>query len=90
MERWGITEEALPDVLEKYNAMTDEEAVRRGVIPLIEKAFQGEAVTLPLIEYDAGAAIEDLGINDMVDNKRWIQVRLSPIKNDQGDVVNVV
>ena len=41
MELWGISEETLPEVLEKYNVLEDEEARKLGVIPLIEKAIQG-------------------------------------------------
>jgi signal transduction histidine kinase len=86
---WGIAEDNLSEVLDKYNMLEDEEARRRGVMPLIEKAFQGEAVTLPAIEYDAGTVMEALNV-DTKANKVWLQARLYPVKNSRGEVVAVV
>jgi PAS domain-containing protein len=60
---WGISDEILPDVLEKYNDLEDEEAKKSGVLPLIEKAFMGEGVILPVIEYDASITLENLKKN---------------------------
>lgn len=90
MELWGIDEESLAEVLDSYNMLKDEECIRRGVMPLIEKAFQGESVMLPLMEYDAAATMDDMGRGNTAASKRWIQVRLYPLKNDKGDVVKVV
>ncbi len=90
MKLWGIPEESLPEVLEKYNVFENEEADKLGVIPLIEKAFSGETVILPEIEYDASRTMENLEIVSTDSKKVWIQVRLYPIKNSKGEVVNVV
>ncbi|MBW1799600.1 MAG: PAS domain S-box protein, partial [Deltaproteobacteria bacterium] len=38
---WGISDEMLPEVLEKYNVLEDDEARRLGILPHIEKAFMG-------------------------------------------------
>jgi len=86
---WGIAEDNLSEVLDKYNMLEDEEARRRGVMPLIEKAFQGETVTLPVIEYDAATAMEALNV-DTKASKVWLQARLYPVKNSGGEVVAVV
>ena len=86
---WGIPEEDLPEVLAKYNMLEDEEARRRGVMPLIEKAFNGEAVVLPVIEYDAAATTHALGV-DTKANKVWIRARLYPVKNEKGKPVREI
>jgi PAS domain S-box-containing protein len=90
MDLWGISEETLPEVLEKYNVFEDEEAKKLGVMPLIEKACRGETVILPEIEYDAHRTMENLEIVSTGSKKVWIKVRLYPIKNSNGEVVNVV
>ena len=90
LELWGISEEDLSEVLEKYNILEDEEVRKLGIMPLIEKAFKGEVVTLPVIEYDAPSTMENLEIGHVKANKRWIQARLYPIRNSKGEVVNVV
>lgn len=90
MELWGISEETLPEIIEKYNVFEDEEARKLGLVPLIEKACRGETVILPEIEYDASRTMEKLKIVGTDSKKVWIQVRLYPIKNSNGEVVNVV
>ena len=90
MDLWGISEETLPEVLEKYNVFEDEEAKKLEVMPLIEKACRGETVILPEIEYDAPRTMENLEIVSTGSKKVWIKVRLYPIKNSIGEVVNVV
>jgi len=91
MKLWGISEELLPDVLDKYNILEDEEAKKLGVMPLIEKAFkEGETVVLPVIEYDVGATMDHLSLDSVTGNKRWIQARLYPVRNSKGEIVNIV
>jgi|GEM_PF-882184 len=87
---WGLSEALLPEILEKYNILEDEEARKLGVLPLIEKAFNGESVILPVIEYDASITMENLKIRGAGGDKPWIQMRLYPIKNSKGEVVNVI
>ncbi|MGB5423048.1 MAG: PAS domain S-box protein, partial [Desulfobacterales bacterium] len=87
---WGLAEERLPEVFEKYNVIEDEKGEELGVLPLIDKAFKGEMVTLPVLEYDASITMENLKIVGAEGNKRWIEARFSPIKNSSGEVVNVV
>ena len=89
MTLWGISEDSLPEVLENYNILEDEEARQRGVMPLIKKAFKGENIVLPVFEYDAGSVMDTIGVNTKA-NKRWIQPRLYPVKDAQGEVVSVV
>ena len=87
---WGISEEQLPEVFEKYNILEDEEVRELGVLPLIEKAFKGEGVTLPVIDYDASTTLESLEIRGAKGIRRWVRIQFYPIKNIRGEVVNVV
>lgn len=88
-ELWGISDEDLPEVLREYNMLEDQQAKDLGVLPLIKKAFNGENVTLPVIEYDASTTAGNLGLEHIEANKRWLQGRLYPIRNSQGEMVNV-
>jgi PAS domain S-box-containing protein len=90
MDLWGISEQALPKVLEEYNILQDDEARKRGVMPLIEKAFRGEAVSLPEIEYDVTSTMREMDIEGDESGKRWVKVRLYPIRGDRGELLNVV
>ena len=89
MDLWGISEDELPDLIAQYNVLEDDEARKHGLMPLIEKAFQGEAVILPVIEYDGANTMDSFGVN-IAANKVWIQARLYPVKNLDGDIVGVV
>jgi len=87
---WGISEEALPEVMDKYNILKDVEAEKLGVMPLIKKAFNGDHVTLPIIDYDAPGIMGTLGIDSPATIKRSILVRMYPIKDSQGKTTSVV
>ena len=87
---WGISEEMLPEVLEKYNVLEDAESAQLGVMPLLEKAFRGEVVTLPIVEYDGASALDNAGVAGGTGNKRWIQARFYPVKSSEGELLNVV
>ena len=87
---WGISEEQLPEIFEKYNILEDEEARKLGVLPFIEKAFKGEVVTLPVIHYDVSTNMETLEVGGAKGNKRWVQIQFYPIKDNRDEVVNVV
>lgn len=87
---WGISDADLPELLEKYNVLEDEEAEKWGVMPLIRKAFEGEPVTLPVIEYDAPKQAERINLEHTTITKCWIQARFYPVKNAEGDIINIV
>lgn len=89
-ELWGLSDKDLPDVLHVYNILEDAEAEKLGIMPLIKKAFSGEPVTLPIIEYDTPETMKTLHLEHVISNKRWIQARLYPVKNAAGDIINVV
>jgi signal transduction histidine kinase len=90
LELWNINEEELPKLLENYNVLEDEEVKKLGHMPLIEKAFQGEPVVLPLIEYDSPTTKKNLGLENTGSEKQWVQVSFYPTKDSGGEVVNVI
>ena len=76
---WGIT---LEDVSE-YNVLQDEQAKSLGLMPYIERAFAGEALSLPPFEYDPWKTVKK-------GRKRWIQSHIYPVKGENGVIRNVV
>jgi len=59
-------------------------------MPLIEEAFAGEAVVLPLYKYDAQQTASDIGAEAGAVHERWIKGRPYPVKDDAGQLKNVV
>jgi PAS domain S-box-containing protein len=90
MHLWGIDEEEAAQTLQHYNMLTDKEAEARGAMPLIRKAFAGERVVLPIIEYNAQNVAENIGLDQLDANTAWIQCHLSPVFNEDGKIQFVV
>jgi PAS domain S-box-containing protein len=91
MALWGISQDTLQEIYEKYNVLEDEQIRELGVMPLMERAYKGEKMTLPPLQYDALDTFEKLGFeNSGEGRKRWIQCRLYPIRDKDGRVVNIV
>ncbi|MDX2431707.1 MAG: PAS domain S-box protein [Bacteroides sp.] len=90
MNLWNINEEDLPAVKEKYNILHDEEAAKRGVIPLIERVFKGEVIMLPEIEYESAGAMETIGLSDEKAKSIWLKIRFYPIKDEEGNIKDVI
>jgi PAS domain S-box-containing protein len=76
---FGVTLEQLRG----YNILRDPELVRLGVMPLMERAFAGEAVTIEPIPY-----VPDRG--QYVGQTRWAGAYVYPVKDDAGRVEEVV
>ncbi len=87
---WDVTEEQAAAAVDAYNMLADPQLVDLGIMPIVEKAFAGEDVILPPIEYDAGRTAEELGIDPFEAPAPWIQCHLSPIKDETGEVQFVV
>ena len=87
---WGFTEEEAAQVLADYNFRTDQEAIDLGWGPLIEKAFAGENVILPPVEYAARKSLDDLGLDNIPGKTVWVQIHMSPVKDKDGEIVFVV
>jgi len=87
---WGVSEEDAEKVVSEYNMLTDQQARDLGVGPLIERAFAGEAVILPPIEYSSTRTADDLGVGPIEGKTPWIQCHLFPVKDENHEVLFVV
>lgn len=76
---WGINADDLRD----YNLLTDPQLVEKGVAPYLKRAFSGEAVKIPAIEYETRST---LGYG----NTRWVSALAYPLKDEDGSVREVV
>jgi PAS domain S-box-containing protein len=66
-------------VIGKFNLLQDPQIKELGVLPLLEKAFKGELVTMPDSEFDPAAS-------NYPGRKRWLRTKVIPIKDDVGEV----
>ncbi len=87
---WGINLESLTEIHGVYDFMKDEQIIKMGLMSEIKKAFLGENVTLPPVEYDVPKTMGSIGHEKFGGNKRWIQARLYPVKNKKGEVIQVI
>ncbi len=71
--------------LSEYNILKDEQAKSLGLMPYIKRGFAGEALTLPQFEYDP-VKIKSVKKG----RKRWIQSNIYSIKDETGNLRNVV
>lgn len=81
---WGITLERLGD----YNMLADPQLAEKGVLPYIQKAFAGEATAIPAILYDPNQTLP--GITTYQDPLRWVQAYIYPVKDEHGQIREVV
>ncbi len=87
---WDVTEEEAAQFLANYNVLTDQQGIDLGWAPLIEEAFAGKAVILPAVEYSSTQILDEIGLDHIVGKTAWIQSHLSPVKDENGEVVFVV
>jgi PAS domain S-box-containing protein len=76
---WGVTLAAMAD----YNVLADPQLEATGVAPLLRRAFAGERVEIPPIGY-----VPDRGA--FQGTPRWVRAVAAPVRNDSGDVVQVI
>ena len=76
---WGVTLADLPS----YNILHDGQLAERGMMPLLRRAFAGEAVTIEPILYTP-----DRG--QYAGQPRWCGAYVYPVKDDAGRVEEVV
>lgn len=82
-ELWGFPAE---HTVNRFNVLKSQEVRRRGLLEPLQRAYAGEAVTLPEYEYDATGDTEGRGMG----RKRWLHTRIYPIKDKNGNVENIV
>jgi len=87
---WGLNQEQQAEVLANFNILTDTQLKDLGLMPLVERAFAGESVVLPPIEYGGSRATREMGAEGIEANTRWIQSHLSPLWAADGQLMNVV
>ncbi|MEN8689387.1 MAG: transporter substrate-binding domain-containing protein [Desulfobacterales bacterium] len=87
---WGISDETLPELLGSYNVLEDEEGRKLGLLPFIQKAFNGENVVLPIVEHSSANTLANMAIDGPGGRKAVVQSRFYPVKNRNGDIVTVV
>jgi PAS domain S-box-containing protein len=90
MKLWNIYEEDLPAIRENYNLLHDEEVAKRGILPLIKRAFKGETIALPEIEYESGGVIDVMGLAKEKGKSVWLKVRFYPLKDVEGNIQNII
>ncbi len=90
MSLWGVNEEETAQALADYNMLTDKQVEELGILPLVEKAFSGQPVVLPPIQYHASRAAEEVGLAQIEARSRWIQCHLYSVKDANGEIDHVV
>ncbi|MEO5989561.1 MAG: PAS domain S-box protein [Candidatus Eisenbacteria bacterium] len=83
-ELWGVT----LDQMAGYNVLADEQLEARGVLSYIRQAFAGEPAFIPAIPYDPNETLPDLTRHE--DPMRWVAAVAYPLKDDAGQVREVV
>lgn len=66
-----------------YNVLCDPQLVESGIAALLERAFDGESVEIPVVRYD----VARLGGSGPA---RWVAARAHPIKDRNGKVLEVM
>lgn len=80
---WEQIWETTAHHLAEYNILQDPVVEKEGNLPLVHRAFAGEAVRFPLFFHDPSQ-------HDRPGRSRWIDLVLYPIKDRDGRVLEVV
>jgi PAS domain S-box-containing protein len=76
------------EYLNNYNIFEDEQLKSKGMMHYILKAFNGEATSIPPVYYDPRIATPDIKFE--TDPSRWIKGYIYPIKDENGDVREII
>jgi PAS domain S-box-containing protein len=71
-------------VLGGYNVLTDPQLAANGVDACLRRALAGESVEIPAIRYDVGQ------LEGGAQHVRWVTARAHPIKDEHGQVLEVM
>ena len=88
--QWGLNREEAAEVFANYNLLTDRQHQESGVAPLIDRAFAGEHVVLPPVEYIGNRTLHELGLENIEANTVWMQTYYYSVKDHNGDIAYVV
>ncbi|MEP2773833.1 MAG: PAS domain S-box protein [Fulvivirga sp.] len=85
---WGAERGSSREVIEKYNIFNDDQLVELGVMPFIQKAFDGHTAEIPPIPYTPAKthSIKHLGLTD----QKFVKGHIFPIKDEDGKLEEVV
>ncbi|TLS77135.1 PAS domain S-box protein [Mariprofundus erugo] len=79
---WGVPFAALAG----YNLLKDQQLSASGLMPLLESALAGHAISVPEMEYDRSATPEVSGAS----GKLWVRTFIYPLRDDQGKVHELI
>lgn len=83
-ELWGVTLDQLGD----YKVLEDRQLEAKGVSPYLRRAFAGEPVEIPAIEYDPNETVPNTSRHK--DPRRWVSAVAYPLKDESGAIREVV
>ncbi len=81
---WGVT----ADRLDGYNLLQDQQLLQKGIMPYIQRAFEGIATVIPASTYDPNLTLTS--ITSHPDSLRWVQAYIYPVKDEADNVREVV
>ena len=87
---WGLSEEEADQVMANYNFLTDKQIEAFGLAPLVERAFKGEHIILPPMDYKGTRTTENIGLEDIEAYSRKIQTHIYSVKGADGEIDYVV
>ena len=79
---WGVTLDQIPE----YNVLQDPQLIEKGMMPYIERGFDGQAVAIPPVKYEPEETIPDVSSVPY----RWVRAFVYPVKDAVGNVQEVV
>ncbi len=79
---WEILYDTKREFLEGYNALNDPQLTNTPGLEAFQRALQGEAVEIPAYFYDPKKS-------GHAGRARWIETWFSPVKNENGEVMEV-
>jgi len=72
---WGVTQE----MVKRYNVFNDPQMEALGLLPVFRRAFAGEQIVVPPMEYDLTATFG-------AGHKKTVQGEFYPLRDEKGDV----
>ena len=78
---WGISRELLME--ENYSPLRDPQIEKLGLLPMIYRAFSGERITVPPMEYDLSERFHE-------GHTRIVEADFVPILNASGELASVI
>lgn len=70
----------------QFNVLASDEVKRRGLTEYLQRAYNGETVSLPEYEFDSRGPTEGKGKGRV----RWLKTVIYPLKDESGAVKNIV